>query len=302
MEKVFISKAEDRVKAVSRVLAQFDLRDFRGKKIALKANYNSADPFPASTHLDTLSVIVKELKNVGGVDITLAERSGMGLTHEVLSETGVLKLSEQLAFKVVDLDELKEDRWIRFSPDLNVHWKQGFWVAKVFKEVDKVVQTCCLKTHRFGGHFTLSLKNSVGLIGRYGPKDGNNYMADLHNSKHQRLMIAEVNLAYKTDVIIMDGIEGFVRGGPEAGDRVNPGVMLAARDRVAIDAVGVAILRHFGTTREVSEGRIFEQQQIARAAELGIGVHSVNDIELVPLDAESRKFAQDIGTILKDEG
>jgi len=302
MEKVFLVKAQKRAEAIQSLLSQFDMTSFEGKKTVIKANYNSADFFPASTHLDTLSLIVKAIKNASATNITLAERSGMGTTHEVLEETGVLKLSEQLSFNVIDLDATEDNLWVRFEPDSNMHWKQGFWAAKVFREADKVVQTCCLKTHRYGGHFTLSLKNSVGLIARYGPKDGNNYMADLHNSKHQRLMIAEVNLAYKTDIIIIDGIEAFMKGGPESGDRVKPDVMLAGRDRVAIDAVGVAILRHFGTTPEVSEGRIFEQQQIARAAELGIGVRSASDIRLMPLDAESRKFAQDIEIILKNEG
>jgi len=302
MEKVFLVKTRNRAEAVSKLLVHFDLRDFKGKRICLKANYNSADAFPASTHLDTLKAIVKELTNAGAADITLAERSGMGVTREVLAETGVLKLSEQLDFKVVDLDELDEKRWVPFSSP-NLHWQRGFWIAKAVKEADKVVQTCCLKTHRFGGHFTLSLKNSVGLIAKYGPKkDGYNFMGELHSSPHQRYMIAEINLAYKPDVVIMDGFEAFVKGGPEDGDKVNPGVMLAGRDGVAIDAIGVAILRHFGTTPEVSQGRIFEQQQIARAAELGIGVKSASDIELVPLDAESQKIAQDINAILQNEG
>jgi uncharacterized protein (DUF362 family) len=52
--------------------------------VALKANFNSADPFPASTHLDTLRAIVQTLKNAGASGITLAERSGMGDTEQVL--------------------------------------------------------------------------------------------------------------------------------------------------------------------------------------------------------------------------
>jgi len=298
METVYVLKTGDRSKAVPTLLAQFNLSDFKGRKIALKANYNSADPFPGSTHLETLGAIVRELKNAGAVEIALAERSGMGLTGKVLSEMGVLKLSEQLGFTVVILDGTDEKLWTRFSPSPSLHWENGFWVAKTCTEADKVVQTCCLKTHRFGGHFTLSLKNSIGLIASYGPKDGYNYMGALHSSQHQRLMIAEVNLAYNPDIIVMDGIEAFVKGGPEDGDRVNPQVMLASQDRVAIDAVGVAILRHFGTTQEVSGGKIFEQQQIARAAELGIGVRSANDIKLVPLNAESKRFSDEIGEIL----
>jgi len=298
MQIVYLLRTEDRAKAVPTLLAQFNLLGFKGKRIALKANYNSADPFPGSTHLETLAAIVKELKSAGAADIALAERSGMGLTSEVLAKMGVLKLSEQLGFTVVALDGTEEELWTRFSPSPGLHWENGFWVARICKKADKVVQTCCLKTHRFGGHFTLSLKNSIGLIARYGPKDGYNYMGALHSSPHQRLMIAEANLAYNPDIIVMDGIEAFVKGGPEDGDRVNPQVMLASQDRVAIDAVGVAILRHFGTTHEVSEGKIFEQQQIARAAELGLGVRSANDIKLVPLDAESKGFSDEIDAIL----
>jgi uncharacterized protein (DUF362 family) len=132
----------------------------------------------------------------------------------------------------------------------------------------------CLKTHRFGGHFTMSLKNSVGAIAKYDPKDGYNYMGELHTSGYQRVMIAEINQAYRTDHVLMDAIKAFVTDGPETGRIVEPNVLLAGTDRVAIDAVGVAILRFYGTTPEVSRGLIFEQEQIARAAELGIGLTS----------------------------
>jgi uncharacterized protein (DUF362 family) len=75
-------------------------------------------------------------------------------------------------------------------------------------------------------------------------------------------------------------------------------VVLAATDRVAVDAVGVALLRHFGTTPEVSRGAIFEQEQIARAAQLGLGVNGPGQIELVTGDPESAAFAQKIRAVL----
>jgi uncharacterized protein (DUF362 family) len=67
---------------------------------------------------------------------------------------------------------------------------------------------------------------------------------------------------------------------------------------VAIDAVGVAILRLLGTTPEVSQGRIFEQEQIARATELGLGVNSPEEIQLVTGDPESEDFARQVTDIL----
>jgi len=61
----------------------------------------------------------------------------------------------------------------------------------------------------------------------------------------------------------------------------------------------VAILRSHGTTPEVSRGKIFEQDQIARAAALGLGVKSADQIELVTGDAESQSYCEKIKDILR---
>ncbi len=287
--EIFMVRTENRRKGIRKLLDRFDLREFGGKKVALKANYNSADPFPASTHLDTLRTLVDGLKEAGAKEITLAERSGMGDTKTVLDQRGVTELATELGFEILVLEKLAEEGWMRIKPK-GSHWKRGFLLAKVFHEVDKVVQTCCLKTHRFGGHFTISLKNSVGLVARFDPQDGYDYMAELHSSESQRLMIAEINQTYENHLIIMDATRAFVKGGPESGDLVKPNVVLAGKDRVAMDAVGVAILRLFETTPEVSGGRIFQRGQIAGAVELGIGIESAKDIQIIPLDAESEKL------------
>jgi uncharacterized protein (DUF362 family) len=111
-------------------------------------------------------------------------------------------------------------------------------------------------------------------------------------------MIAEINTAYSPALIVMDGVEAFVDGGPDSGTKVKAGVVLAGTDRIAVDAVGVAILRLFGTTREVSRGKIFEQEQIARAVELGLGVESPAKIEIVTADADSEAYAGRITELL----
>ena len=142
----------------------------------------------------------------------------------------------------------------------------------------------------YGGHFTLSMKNATGLV----PREGYEYMTELHSSPHQRKMIAEINAAYKWDLIIMDGIVAFVDGGPMEGTRKDANVFVAGTDKIAIDAVGVALLRMLGTTPEVSNGPIFEQEQIARAVELGIGVSSFDEIEFLTDSSESKKLVERI--------
>jgi uncharacterized protein (DUF362 family) len=255
--KVYVVKTTDRSEGTRMLLGKFDDIDFRDKTVALKANFNSADPPPASTHLDTLEELVGYLRDAGAGDVTLAERSGMGNTGAVLDSMGVNELGERLGFDVISLEDIGADR---------------------------VIQTCCLKTHRYGGHFTMSLKNSVGLVAKKVPGDSHDYMQELHTSPLQRVMIGEINAFYGVDIAVIDAIEAFVIGGPAKGELVNPGLMLASCDRVALDAVGVAILRSHGSTQNVMKGKVFELDQILRAAEIGVGVSSAEDIELVPLN------------------
>lgn len=296
--EVFILKTADRAKGVPDLLKKFDLADYAGRQVALKANYNSADPFPASTHLDTLRAIVETLKAAGAGGITMAERSGMGDTGEVLEQMGVLALSRELGFKAVVLNNVGKDDWLKVERE-GTHWLRGFYMAKVFHDADKVVQTCCLKTHRFGGHFTLSMKNSVGLVAKKVPGGVYDYMWELHGSPYQRQMIAEINNNYKLDFVLMDGIKAFVTGGPDQGKEVEPNLLLASHDRVAIDAVGVAILKLYGAKGKVGEADIFEQDQLKRAAELGFGAKSVADITLTPLNTESKEASDRIEQVLK---
>jgi len=62
--------------------------------------------------------------------------------------------------------------------------------------------------------------------------------------------------------------------------------------------VGVALLRYFGTTNAVAAGPIFQQEQIARAVELGLGVSSPEGIEFVTGDADSAAYASALEPIL----
>jgi uncharacterized protein (DUF362 family) len=298
--EVYITKTTDRTKGVATLLSKFDLADYRGKKIALKANFNSADPFPASTHLDTLRNLINALKAAGAASITMAERSGMGNTRNVLEHMGVLALASELGFEVVVLDELERDGWIKYERD-DTHWLRGFYLARVFHDADKIVQTCCLKTHRFGGHFTLSLKNSVGMVAKRVPGGLFDYMWELHGSPFQRQMIAEINNYYTLDFAIMDGIKAFISGGPESGGLVEPGVMLASRDRVALDAVGVAVLKLYGARGKIGEAEVFEQDQLKRAAQLGFGVQSAQQIHLTALNDEAQADVERIEAVLKGQ-
>lgn len=295
---VSLVKSEDRPHAVKKAIELLGVNPVKGKNVILKPNFNSAHSFPGSTHNDTLRTLIEKLSEMGARSFKVADRSGMGNTRTVMQQKGIFDMAEEMGLEEpVVINELPEEEWKHFEMN-DTHWKRGLFFPVMFVEAESIVQTCCLKTHRFGGHFTMSLKNSVGMVAKFSPVDNYNFMGELHSSRAQRLMIAEINLLYEPDLIVLDGIKAFSDGGPATGKLAQPGVMIAGTDRVAVDAVGVAVLRLMGTNPTVSSGNIFDQEQIKRAAELEIGVESPEKIEILVSDDESAEFAQKLKPIL----
>ena len=144
----------------------------------------------------------------------------------------------------------------------------------------------------------MSLKLHVGVVPT--SRHGYEYMRELHSSPHQRKMIAEINEPFKPALVILDGMEAFVDGGPMTGKRARGNVLLASIDRVAIDAVGVAILKYLGSNEAIMKRKIFEQEQIARAVELGLGASSPEEIEVYSADEKSRDDQNRIGEIVRN--
>jgi uncharacterized protein (DUF362 family) len=295
--RVAFVKTTDRAAGTTRAIELLGLARFEGRDLFVKPNFNSADPAPGSTHEDTLVALLRSLRALGAGPLAIGDRSGMGNTREVMERKQVFRTAKEFDARVVVFDELGADDWELIAVP-GSHWRQGFAVPRMVRRAGGVVQACCLKTHRYGGHFTLSLKNSVGLAAKTVPGNSHDFMRELHGSPHQRTMIAEINAAYRPELVVLDGVEAFTTGGPDSGKLVKAGVVLAATDRVAVDAVGVALLRYFGTTPEVSRGAIFAQEQIARAVELGLGVAGPERIELVTGDAESAQFARKVRAVL----
>jgi len=143
----------------------------------------------------------------------------------------------------------------------------------------------------------MSLKLHVGVVPTF--RHGYDYMKELHSSPHQRKMIAEINEPFKPALVVLDGIDAFVDGGPMTGKPARGELFLASTDRVAIDAVGVAMLKLLGSNTSIMKPKIFEQEQIARAVELGLGASSPSEIEVIPADEKSRKDSERVGEILR---
>ncbi len=290
--KVVLIKTEDRSKGIAEALKLASFPSPKGKKVLIKPNFNTADPAPGSTHNDTLRQLVHEMKMRGAAGLAVGDSCGPGNTKTVMEQKGIPALAQELGFAVLNFDELPSDAWVHFNPP-GSHWKNGFDVAKPVVDAEYLLWTCCLKTHQFGGVHSLSLKLAVGVTKK------SSRFSDLHADMATiRPKIAEVNHAFTPHLIVMDGVDIFVDGGPMTGKLVRAGVIVAGTDRIAVDAVGLAVLKHHGSNEAIMSKKIFEQEQMARAVELGLGIRTPGQIEIIAPDAGSREYAGKLKNIL----
>jgi uncharacterized protein (DUF362 family) len=295
MSRVALVKTDNRKHGVKTSLKVLNINPVKGKDVLIKPNFNTADITPGSTHNDTLVTFIEMIWGMGAKSVSLGERS-YPPTQEVMEKKGILPILDKLNVKVIDFDNLEEKDWVLFKPKKS-HWPNGFRIARPILEAECLISTCCLKTHQYGGIFTLSLKLHVGVVPT--SRHGYEYMRELHGSPHQRKMIAEINEPFKPTLIVLDGIDAFVDGGPMTGKHAKGEVFLASTDRVAIDAVGLAILKLLGSNESIMKPKIFEQEQIARAVELGLGVSSPQGIEVIAADGNSQDYRDRVFEILK---
>ena len=287
--EVGLIRTDDRREAVQRSFELMPPPEVEGDSVLIKPNFYTADPAPGSTHNDTLTAIIDWLQKEGAGEITIGERSGPPNTEEVMREKGIFELAEEKGVEVVNFDQVSDDELIHFQQD-QLNWRDGFHIPRILHDVDHIVAAGCLKTHQFGGQFTMALKLAVGII----PRVGTNYMDELHGSDRMRDLIAEINLAYDPDIYIIDGVEAFTDGGPSSGERVQADVTLVSGDPVAVDAAGVGVLKELGAKDVIMETPVFELEQIARAAEIGLGVGRPEQIRLISDNEEGKKYSRKI--------
>ncbi len=287
---VALIRTRNRKEGVNRAVALMNPTGMAGKHVVIKPNFNTADPAPAGTHNDVLAQIVREIQERDAREITLGESSGPPDTREVMEEKGIFDMASDMGFGVVNFDEMPDDEWVHVMPP-GTHWPEGFHLPRLAVDAEYLVSTCCLKTHAFGGVFTMALKLSVGCT----PVP---IRRGMHRSPDMRRMITELNQGYTTQLIILDGVDAFTDGGPTRGELKEGNVVIAGTDQVAVDAVGLAVLKDLGSNEDIMGRGIFEQEQMARAVEVGLGISGPDQIDLVSDDDEGRTYARTLQGIL----
>ncbi len=261
-------------------------------EILIKPNCNTDDPFPRDTHPDTVKMIAESLVAAGfpAGRIVLGEISGRfrGLpTRHTLANLGLMEVAGDLGLGIFCFDE--ED-WVTVRPPKSTVWPDGIKIPRRVYEAERVILAPIIRPHS-SATFTISLKLAVGMIDSVGREW-------LHDGEAHHEKLVELNLAYSADLIVADAIRiitSYSQGGV-----AKPGIIIAGSNRVATDAVCVALMKQYGVTR-VSEAPVLSHDQFVLGERLGIGSPHLKDIDLRTSNPAEDEGFDEIVTNIKAE-
>ncbi len=242
-----------------------------GKNVLIKPNVNSNDPYPATTNPEVIRSIIKIVREYKPKRIIIADCSNRNYrpTIESMKNVGIYQVAIQEGAEVIGLEDMG---WENIKPEKAINWTGGIEITKILKQIDYLISVPVLKTH-YIATYSMAIKNSVGLI-----SDKSRSLLHSYGEPKFGSMLAEINLIHPPDFIVLDGTKAFVTGGPFTGEIKQPNIIIATPDPIAADAMGLAVLKYLGTTKNIEEKSVWEQQQIKRAIEIGLGISNANQI------------------------
>jgi uncharacterized protein (DUF362 family) len=260
---VSLVKDSDDAYAIRRAIELVNGLDFlkHGDSVLLKLALNSSNSFPATTSPYMISQIVTLLRERGAGDVFVGDKSPtwQDTTH-CMETTGIYQAAQDAGAELVVFED---SDMLHVQPEKAVCWPQGFSMPKIFNQVDHIIVLPTLRTHQMAG-FTMGMKIFVGAL-----LQDDRFL--MHKSLQFLESIAEIALCTdKIRLSILDARQGFNSEGPDSGNLIKPGIVMASKDLVAADAVGVALLKAIGTTAGLMNISIWNHPTIRR----GILVHS----------------------------
>jgi uncharacterized protein (DUF362 family) len=229
-----------------------------GDRVLIKPNFNTADPFPASSDFGFLAAVVDLCHEQGAAEVAIGESSTYFLnTSEVMREWGIDRLRASRPWlNVINFDDGK---WVKRQVTDGKFLKHAS-LPEALDQYERLILVPCLKTHKWAA-YTGALKLAVGLM------KPSERMA-LH-ARHIQEKIAELNSLFKPDLVIMDGRSCFINYGPSSGPVRKPNVVMASTGRVAIDREGIGIIAEYPES-SLAGHQPEDITQVQRAIELGI--------------------------------
>ena len=221
---------------VRRMLQEHRL-EVRGRRVVLKPNLVEFEPGSSiNTHPLLVHAAFEAFRGMGAASVRIAEGPGHRRnTFDLADAAGYFKTVPRFEDVFVDLNL---DDVTRVRPASQFSRLGPLYLPNTALGADLLVSMPKMKTHHWVGA-TLAMKNLFGLVpgGIYGWPKNPLHWAGIHES------IADLHAAFPRQFAIVDGIVGMEGNGPIQGTPKPVGVLVAGRDRVAVDATCCRIMR-----------------------------------------------------------
>src|SRR3990172_8430580 len=142
-------------------------------------------------------------------------------TRRHLEKTGIAEAAREAGAEVVAFDE---GEWVSVDPP-QARYAKTVYVAKAAYEAERLISVPVIKTHR-SASFSCALKNTVGCV--HGKNKPWAYGQDGWEPA-----VAELNMAVRPHLFVVDGLQSMIHGGPWAGEGVPTRGILAGGGPVA---------------------------------------------------------------------
>ena len=256
------SDVKDMIKEAVSLIGGFEKISVKGKVILVKPNVVTGSPNPTTTNPEVVRGVVELLYEAGAKKVVVGDMSAL-LTISTkwnMKSSGLKNAAEKGGAEVVYFED---HDWVKVELP-GARYIHEVYVTEWIYKVDRVINVPVIKTHKYAS-FSTCLKNFIGATHlKQRP-----YFVD---EAHWEEVVSEINLAYQPHLNIVDGTVIMIEGGPRSGTQANPNVILASGDRIAADIASLGIIKSFGKWPMVANKEVWEQRQIKRALELGIGV------------------------------
>ncbi len=208
------------------------------------------------TSNEVLAAVIKLVRERNPGRIIVGDRCARGFnSNEVLDSTGMREAAMAAgATEVYGAPTPKEapGDWVLLQPPrYEETWAVpgGILAMRKIVEADHFINVPVCKDHRWAV-YSMTMKNLIGAVG-----DSSRDLMHYTATKPERLSrdVAILNQMFHPLINIVDARAVLLNGGPEGvgadAVRTTPGLIIAGKDRVAVDATGVSLIK-LGLTRE----------------------------------------------------
>jgi len=238
----------------------------KNSRVILKPNMSFPHPpeRATNTHPDVVATIARMCIDAGAKEVLVLDFP-FNRPDPCLRLSGIADVCN--AIPGVHTFALVEEKFFRTIP---VPRGKAITSIKIMKDVldsDVLINIPTAKSHTTTG-VSLGMK---GLMGIMWDREYFHTKVDINQA------IADLTSAIKIDLTVLDASRALINGGPSGPGKVEtPNTIIAGRDPVAVDALGVTMADWYGQKFQRSQ-----VNHIAAAHAMGLGTMNINEMNIL---------------------